>query len=133
MKTKHMQDIQTSLTAHRAALDGQKLEGERLRQQALEEQKTTHQQQLGKEPQPIRLKSNPYMYLCSNLSRSKDLLAVLGIKVCPRGKLTFDLGLTFPPYILNVNLGLRLKMSWSKFLWPWGPNCKQNEFSQTSV
>lgn len=49
-----MQDIQTSLTAHRAALDGQKLEGERMRQQALEEQKTAHQQQLGMDPQPIR-------------------------------------------------------------------------------
>lgn len=48
LKTKHMQDIQTSLTAHRAALDGQKLDGERLRQQALEEQKTAHQQQLEK-------------------------------------------------------------------------------------
>lgn len=54
LKTKHMQDIQTSLTAHRAALDGQKLEGEKLRQQALEEQKTAQQQQLGMDPQPIR-------------------------------------------------------------------------------
>ena len=42
-----MQEMQTSLTAHRAALDGQKVEAERLRQQALEQQSAAQQQQLG--------------------------------------------------------------------------------------
>lgn len=86
LKTKHMQDIQTSLTAHRAALDGQKLEGERLRQQALEEQKTAHQQQLGMDPQPIRWKSNLFMYLCNDLQeRIKRSVGCFGDQGQPHG------------------------------------------------
>ncbi|XP_056005748.1 protein FAM184A-like [Ostrea edulis] len=46
LKSKHLGDMQTSITAHKAALEGQKLEAEKVKQQALEEQNIAHQKVL---------------------------------------------------------------------------------------